>query len=83
MSLDLKQIVHIASEVIVIIAVTLYFNQKINSVQNKYTELKERVEAQQKIIERQEQMIYQQAQMIWTELRESEEFLISDLPAFP
>jgi hypothetical protein len=33
--------------------------------------------------ERQEKMIYEQAKMIWSELRESEEFLISDLPSFP
>ena len=33
--------------------------------------------------ERQEQMIHEQAKKIWWEMRKSEHFLISDLPAYP
>lgn len=58
MSIELKQIIHIVCEIIVIVSVSIYFNHQINLNFNRYKELKEVVEKQQETIENQEKMIY-------------------------
>lgn len=57
MPVDIKQVIHVVCEVLVLLGVSIYFNQRIKIVNICYEELKNRVEEQDKIIERQEKMI--------------------------
>lgn len=59
-----KQMIHIASEVIALVGLTFYFNQKNKKLMGHIEDLAQRIEDQEEIIQKHEQMIQQLANVI-------------------
>ena len=57
MSIDTKQIIHIASEIAIIGGITVYFMNKTNKLSEKIEELKEQIQQQQEIIQQHDNLI--------------------------
>jgi translation initiation factor 2B subunit (eIF-2B alpha/beta/delta family) len=57
MSIDTKQIIHIASEIAVIGGITVYFMNKTNKLSDKIEELQELIQQQQEIIQQHDNLI--------------------------
>ena len=55
--LDNKQIIHIASEIIIILGITFYFSQKNKKIMNHINDLSQRLEEQEDVIQKYEQII--------------------------
>jgi len=55
--MDNKYMVHIASEIVVLIGLTFYFNQKNKKMMNYIEDLVQRVEEQEDILQKHEQLI--------------------------
>ena len=55
--LDNKQIIHIVSEIVIILGITFYFSQKNKKMMNHINDLTQRIEEQEDILQKHEQMI--------------------------
>ncbi len=62
--METKQIIHIASEIVVIVALTVYFTQKNKRLSKHIQELAQRLEEQEDIIQRHEQVIRKMVNLI-------------------
>ena len=55
--LDNKQIIHIVSEIVIILGITFYFSQKNKKIMNHINDLTQRIEEQEDVLQKHEQMI--------------------------
>jgi hypothetical protein len=62
--IDNKQIIHIATEIIVIVCLTFYFTKKTKVLTNKIDSLEEKIEAQKLIIQQHDQLIHKLIELI-------------------
>jgi len=62
--LDNKQIIHIVSEIVIILGITFYFTQKNKKLMNHINDLTQRIEEQEDILQKHEQMITKLSSMI-------------------
>jgi hypothetical protein len=62
--METKQIIHIASEIVVLVALTVYFTQKNKRLSKHIQELAERLEQQEDVIQRHEQVIRRMVDII-------------------
>lgn len=62
--METKQIIHIASEIVVLVALFVYFTQKNKRLSKHIQELAERLEQQEDIIQRHEQVIRKMVNII-------------------
>lgn len=64
--IDNKQIIHIASEIVVIIGITFYFSSKNRKLLEHIEDLSQRLEEQEDLIQKHEQIIKQLVQVVNT-----------------
>ena len=62
--LDNKQIIHIVSEIVIILGITFYFTQKNKKLMNHINDLTQRIEEQEDILQKHEQMITKLSDMV-------------------
>jgi hypothetical protein len=62
--LDNKQIIHIVSEIIIIVGIVFYFTQKNKKLMNHINDLTQRIEEQEDILQKHEQMITKLSSMV-------------------
>ena len=62
--LDNKQIIHIVSEIVIILGITFYFTQKNKKLMNHINDLTQRIEEQEDILQKHEQIITKLSSMI-------------------
>jgi hypothetical protein len=62
--METKQIIHIASEIVILVALTVYFTQKNKRLSKHIQELAQRLEEQEDVIQRHEQVIRKMVNII-------------------